>query len=186
MFCLKNGLVQVYTGNSKGKTTAALGLAMRALGHGFSVAFVQFLKGGNYYGEFKIAKKFPKLKFVQFGVGCTKTEIKGCHECKECFEKNLKNKQTAIKGLEEAYGMAISGKYDLLVLDEINFAVSSDLLSVEQVINLIKNKHPKTELILTGRNAPKEFIEFAQLVTEMREIKHPMKIGLVGREGIDY
>ncbi len=170
---LKKGLVQVYTGNGKGKTTAAWGQAMRASGQGLKVGIVQFFKGKGS-GEAKMAKKL-KLDIYSFCpvhpfFGGKRKELK--RECRE--------------GLAFAKEMIQSKKYDLIILDEINIAMKDGLMEVNEVLDLIENKSKGVELILTGRGAPKKIIERADLVTEMREIKHPYKKGIKGRRGIEY
>ncbi|HEA47134.1 MAG TPA: cob(I)yrinic acid a,c-diamide adenosyltransferase [bacterium] len=170
---LKRGLVQVYTGNGKGKTTAAWGQAMRASGQGLRVAIIQFFKGKGS-GEVKIAKKL-NLKVHSFCpvhpfFGGKKKRLE-----KECQE-----------GLTFAKKTIMSKKYDLIILDEINIALRDRLIEINEVLDLIKKKPKGVELILTGRGAPKKIIETANLVTEMREINHPYKKGIKGRRGIEY
>ncbi len=170
------GLVQVYTGTGKGKTTAALGLAMRACGHRLKVLMIQFLKGGIAYGELAAAKKLaPYLKIVPMG--------------RECFV-NKKNPDPqdvrfARRGWELAKESVSRQKYSVIILDEINVAVHYGLVSSRELLSLIKNKPKKVELILTGRYARPEVIRRADLVTEMREIKHYYKKGIESRIGIE-
>jgi cob(I)alamin adenosyltransferase len=170
------GLVQVYTGNGKGKTTAALGLALRAAGHQLKVLMVQFLKGGIDYGELSAAKKLiPHLKIVPMG--------------RECFvHKNNPDPmdiRCAQKGWELAKRSVQSGKYPIVILDEINVAMHYGLVPLREVLSLIKNKPQKVELVLTGRYAHPEVICRADLVTEMREKKHYYKKGVESRIGIE-
>jgi cob(I)alamin adenosyltransferase len=187
----KDGLVQVYTGSGKGKTTAALGLIFRALGHGFNVCMIQFLKGGTYFGEYESAKRFRKFKLMQFGVDCPWTEdMKSgnldCGSCRYCFDllkDDEKRSKDAMEAAKEALG---SGKYDLVVLDEINFVMNRKLIDVNDVISMLRKKSKGTEVVLTGRNAPEELKDFADLVTEMKLIKHPMMKGINGRVGIEF
>ncbi len=177
---LEIGLVQVYTGNGKGKTTAALGQVLRASGHNLKSVIIQFLKGGSYSGEFKafkaIEKCFPLIKIYQVG--------------RPFFinKENIPQKDIELnrKGLTLAEGIAV-GKNDIsiLVLDEVNVALNLGIIKTEEVINLIKNKKPDIELILTGRNAPKEIIDIADLVTEMNEIKHYYSKNIPSRTGIE-
>ncbi len=170
------GLVQVYTGNGKGKTTAALGLALRASGHRLKVLMIQFLKGGIAYGELLAARKLaPFLKIVPMG--------------RECFV-NKKNPdpediRLARKGWELAEQSVRSGKYDIVIMDEINVAVHYGLVSPRELLSFIKNKPEKVELVLTGRYARPEVIRQADLVTEMREKKHYYKKGIESRVGIE-
>jgi len=187
------GRVHVYTGNGKGKTTAALGLALRAIGHNLSVCMVQFLKGGSYFGEVITAKKLQNFNIVQFGEDCPWTKdveksIFRCGGCRYCFSIHGDDKKRALDALKFSEEIVKSNKYDVVILDEINMAVSKKLIDVKSVLNLIKNKNPDVELILTGRNAPKRVITAADLVTEMIDVKHPIKVSntLVGRIGIDY
>jgi cob(I)alamin adenosyltransferase len=188
----KNGLVHVYTGNGKGKTTAAMGLALRALGHGMKVFVVQFMKGGKHIGEYIASEKFLKnFTFRQFGRACpySKQMEKGlveCGNCRHCFLTDDKNKENARKGLETALQASSSGKYDVVILDEINVVLHLKFLPVKDVLKLIRKKSPNTTLVLTGRYAPKRIIEEADLVTEMREVKHPMNRGVFGLRGIEY
>ncbi|MEM3576910.1 MAG: cob(I)yrinic acid a,c-diamide adenosyltransferase [Candidatus Bathyarchaeia archaeon] len=172
---LEKGLVQVYTGNGKGKTTAAFGLALRAIGRGLKVYVIQFIKGGFDYGELYIADKLPNLTLKAFGMG-----------------KFIMEKPSAedIKSAEEALSLAEavvkSGEYDIVILDEINVALKLKLISLERVLKLIKGKPKHVELVLTGRYSPNEIIEAADLVTEMREVKHPYNKGYQARKGIEF
>lgn len=172
---LDKGCTQVYTGNGKGKTTAALGLAMRAAGRGLKVCFFQFIKGGGPYGEQLIADKLsPLLTIIQTGRPGwvnTKDITEDRRVAQEAFEKAKKN--------------LVSREYDLFVCDEINGAVDFGLIDTEQVLELIRLKPEKVELVLTGRNADERVIEAADLVTEMREIKHYYKAGIPARIGIE-
>jgi cob(I)alamin adenosyltransferase len=172
---LERGCIQVYTGNGKGKTTAALGLALRAVGRGLRVCFFQFIKGGGPYGEHLIADKLsPLFTIIQTG-------RPGWVNTKDISA----DRRAAQEALEQARGLIASGEYDLVVLDEINGAVGFGLVDVEQVLELIAIKPEKTELVLTGRNAHEKVIEAADLVTEMREIKHYYKAGVPARTGIE-
>ena len=172
---LDRGLVQVYTGNGKGKTTAAFGLALRAIGRGLKVYVIQFIKGGFDYGELYIVDKLPNLTLKAFGRG------------KFIVDKPSKED---IKSAEEALSLAESvvksGEYDIVILDEINVALNLKLISLERVLGLIKNKPRHVEIVLTGRYAPNEIIEIADLVTEMKEVKHPYNKGCQARRGIEF
>jgi len=172
---LERGCIQVYTGNGKGKTTAALGLALRAVGRGLRVCFFQFIKGGGPYGEHLIAGKLGSLfTIVQTGrPGWVNTRDIG------------DDRRAAQEALERARGIIASGEYDLVVLDEINGAVGFGLVDVEQVLEIISLKPATMELVLTGRNAHEKVIEAADLVTEMREVKHYYKAGVPARTGIE-
>ncbi|RII30834.1 MAG: cob(I)yrinic acid a,c-diamide adenosyltransferase [Geobacter sp.] len=172
---MERGCVQVYTGNGKGKTTAALGLALRAVGRGFKVCILQFIKGGGPYGEHLIADKLaPQLTIIQTGKpGWVNTQ------------DIAEDRRLAQEAFEQAKELLVSGGYDLLVLDEINGAVGFGLIDVEQVLELIRLRPERVELVLTGRNADERVIEAADLVTEMREIKHYYKAGVPARTGIE-
>lgn len=172
---LEHGYTQVYTGNGKGKTTAALGLAFRAVGRGLRVCFFQFIKGGGPYGEHLSCEKLaPLLTIIQTGrPGWVNTQDITEDRC------------AAQEAFAQARQILISGKYDLVVLDEINGAVAFGLLDEVQVLELIHLKPPHVELVLTGRNAPERVMEAADLVTEMRDIKHYYKAGVPARSGIE-
>ena len=170
------GLVQVYTGNGKGKTTAALGLALRAAGHRFKVLVVQFLKGGIAYGELRSAKRLsPYLKIIPTG--------------RECFvdKKNPHpiDRRCARQGWALARESVMSRKYRLVILDEVNVAVDYGLVPLEGLLDLMRHKPPDVELILTGRSAKPEVIRQADLVTEMKEVKHYYRKGVESRIGIE-
>lgn len=197
---LKKGLVEVYTGNGKGKTTAALGLALRALGAGLKVCVIQFLKGAKRYGEHKIAERLaPQLKIVQTGRGCIFAKSKKDVDCKECYKRysylpchiDPKNPQEvdyrlAQDALNLSKKTVASGKYDLVILDEISIVLKYKLIDLKEVIKMIKEKPKNVELILTGRGMPKEIIAIADLVSEVREVKHPFSRGISARQGIEY
>lgn len=173
---LETGLTQVYTGNGKGKTSAAFGLVLRAIGRGLNVFVIQFIKGGFDYGELHVVTHLPNLKMAAFGRGKLITETPP-------DEKDVELAREAFDLTEEIVG---GGEYDVVVLDEINVALNLKLIPLDEVIRLIKNKPKHVELILTGRSAPPELIEIADLVTEMREIKHPYTRGVSPRKGIEY
>ena len=170
------GLVQIFTGSGKGKTSAALGNVMRALGHGLKVYIVFFMKGDYPYGERNILCKLDNVTIASIG--------------QEEFvdPKNIKQNQMAQAGqaLKAGREAILSGQYDLVVLDEINVAAGFNLISVEEVMQLIKDKPEKVELILTGRLADPRLIQMADLVTEMVKIKHPYDTGVAARRGIEY
>lgn len=172
---MKNNLgkIHIYTGNGKGKTTAALGLALRAVGAGFKVYIVQFLKGQSY-SELKALKKLPEITLKRFG---QKSYI---------YQKGTAaDKILAKKALNWSKKILKSGRFDLVVFDEIFLALFFKLIKVADIIKLIKNKPKNIELVLTGRKAPKEVIKLADYVTEMREVKHPYQQGLGARKGIE-
>jgi len=167
------GLVHVYTGDGKGKTTAALGLAMRAVGQGMKVAFIQFIKG-EPCGEHFFAKRYDPFEIVQISVG-------------DSIKKSKKQlSQEAQHTLDYAEHEILSGKYDLVVLDEIFVAINQGLITVKQVLELLDSKPASVELVLTGRNAPPEITQRADLVSEMLMIKHPFTEGTSARRGIEY
>lgn len=173
---MENARVQVYTGNGKGKTTAALGLAMRAAGHGFHIYMLQFMKGKINYGELETAKLLPNFEIKQVGRPDFVSK-----ENPDPIDIKL-----AQEGFEYAKKIIFSQKYDVVILDEINVAMDFNLISVDDVVALIE-KRPKTvELVLTGRNCPREIVKVADYVTEMLEIKHPFKEGVQARKGIEW
>lgn len=172
----EKGLIQVYTGDGKGKTTAALGLALRAAGRGAKIAFVQFMKGSPIYGEITTLSQLPNVTHIR--TGRAQCIFRGS-ETEEDFAE-------ARRGLEAAAEFMSSGEYDLVVLDEINVATDFGLLSAADVVEALDKKAEATEVVLTGRNAPEAFIEKASLVTEMREIKHYYRDGVTARAGIEY
>jgi len=185
------GLVQVFTGKGKGKTSASLGLALRAVGHDLKVYVIQFLKGGAYSGEFLAAEKIPNLTFKQFGKPCPYSDRMrageaDCGNCRECFLTSEEEKKKSKAALAHAKKVSASGKFDVVILDEVNVALKKKLVTTKDALKLIKGKSEGTELILTGRGAPKEIIDAADVVTEMREVKHHMKRGGLGRWGIEY
>jgi cob(I)alamin adenosyltransferase len=173
---LKKGLVEVYTGNGKGKTTAAFGLALRAIGRGLKVCMIQFIKGGFDYGELYIANKLPNFTLRAFGRGKFIIAKPPQKEDVEFAEEALSFAERTVQ----------DAKNDIVILDEINVALDLKLINLKKVLELIKNKPCDMELVLTGRNAPDEIIEAADLVTEMKEIKHPFNKGTEAREGIEY
>lgn len=169
------GLVHVYTGNGKGKTTAALGLALRAMGNDLQVAMVQFMKCDQYYGEYEIAKSLPNFTLLPMGRDCLVHEGKAKQEDYDAAEAALRKAEELIQ----------SGKYDLVILDEANVTIFMGLIKVQDVVKVVKERPPRVEVVLTGRYAPPEIIELADLVTEMRLIKHPFDKGVPAREGIE-
>ena len=173
---LEKGFIQVYTGNGKGKTTAALGLALRATGREMQVCMIQFLKGGGQYGEHLAAAKLnPYLTIVQ--TGSSDWCRKGNPTTEDVCE--------ARKALALAEKALTQGCYDLVILDEINNAIHYNLVSVDEVLKLMELKSDRVELVLTGRYADERIIAAADLVTEMREIKHYYKAGVTARVGIE-
>ena len=176
---LEHGYVQIYTGDGKGKTTASLGLALRALGHGWKVLVIQFTKGdqGTSYGELISATKFlPNLDVVQFGMD----RIVYSHNI------SLNDFKEARKGLEYAKKAIAGGEYQLVILDEINICIDLGMIKVSEVKEILMNKPETLELVLTGRRAHPELIAMAHLVTEMKPIKHYFDIGVLARQGLEY
>lgn len=170
------GLVQVYTGDGKGKTTAAVGLAMRAIGKNLQVFMVQFLKG-RHYGELETARRLSdRFKIVQSGLD---TFVKR-------GEPSQEDLRLAHRGLEIAREAIMSGDYDIVILDEVNVAVDLGVLTVEEVLPLIDDRPEGVELVLTGRGAPEEFLQRADLITEMKNVRHFYDKGVPMREGIEY
>ncbi len=175
----EHGLVIVYTGDGKGKTTAALGMAFRAVGRGWRVLMIQFGKGSWHYGELDSVKRLaPDFEIVPMGRGFYK--ILDDHYTEE------QHRDAAEQALAFAQAQMLSGKYDLLILDEINGMVGAQLLTLEQIMRLLDERPEDLTVVLTGRNAAAELIERADLVTEMREIKHPYQKGILAQKGIDY
>ncbi len=172
----RRGLLQIFTGDGKGKTSAALGAVLRALGYGLRVYFVFFMKGDYPYGERNILSKLPNIEVVSFG-------HRGFVD-----PANIKpeEKEQARQGLAAGREAMLGGNYDLVVLDEVNVAVACKLVELDEVIRLIEDKPPNVELILTGRNADTRLVQLADLVTEMLKIKHPYDEGVMARKGIEY
>ncbi|MDO8671398.1 MAG: cob(I)yrinic acid a,c-diamide adenosyltransferase [Dehalococcoidia bacterium] len=172
---LPRGMIQVYTGDGKGKTTAAFGVAMRAAGHGLKVYVVQFMKEMEY-GEVKAAAAHARLITIR--------------QCGRAGHVNLGqpdqiDKDLAANALALAGEIIAGGEYDLVILDEINLALGCGLLPIADVLAVLRAKPESVELILTGRQAPAELLEVADLVTEMREVKHYFRQGVLSRPGID-
>ena len=176
---VRNGLTIIYTGNGKGKTTAALGIAVRAAGYHLNVLMIHFIKGSWHYGEKDGAKLLePFFEIEQMGKGFYKI-----------VDDNLpeeEHRKAAAQAIERAIQVLKEGTHDILILDEINVAHDTGLVSLQDVHRVIDAKPPTCHLILTGRNAHPEIIERADLVTEMREIKHPYQKGQLAQKGIDY
>ncbi len=175
----KDGLVIVYTGNGKGKTTAALGMALRAVGYNHKSCVIQMIKGSWPYGEMESAKRLePELELIIAGKGFV-----GIIDDKSPREDHVKIAKEAIQISKEKIQ---SGNYNIVVLDEVNYAINLDLIDVNDVLELIKSKPENLNLVLTGNHAKNEIIEAADVVTEMKEIKHPFKSGIKAKKGIDF
>lgn len=169
-------MFQVYTGDGKGKTTAAFGLALRACGHGWPVLIVQFMKGDPGYGEIVAARHVPGLEVIQTGL---KTFV-------EKGNPSAKDLDEARRGLELARGALRSGKYRLVILDEMNVAVEYGLVALADALGLVDACPDDVELVFTGRNAHRDIVARADLVSEVLEVRHPMMKGYVNRVGIDH
>ena len=171
---LSKGLVQIYTGNGKGKTTAVFGLAMRAAGWGMRTYIAQFLKSGAT-GEYCASVMLsPYVTVEQFGNGHFVTEY------------DYEQSRLASKGLSAVWSALVGGEYDIVVAEEINVVLALDLLPIDAVLECIGQRPPNVELILTGRDAPPVLIERADLVTEMVAVKHPFERGIGARKGIEF
>jgi len=171
----EEGTVQLYTGNGKGKTTAALGAALRAVGHGRRVVMIQFMKGRRY-GELEAARGLERFTIEQYGRD----------EFVDPKNPDPVDRELAERGWQRAEELIREGGIDMLILDEINVAVAFGLLELEKVLTFMKRKPKEIELILTGRYAPEKMIELADTVTEMREIRHHYSRGVAARKGIEY
>ncbi|MCE5333517.1 MAG: cob(I)yrinic acid a,c-diamide adenosyltransferase [Desulfobacteraceae bacterium] len=171
-----DGLLIVFTGNGKGKTTAALGMAMRAAGHAMSVLVLQFIKGAWSYGELAAAELLRGIEIKPLGTGFT------------WKKENLdEDRRLAAAGWELAAAEISGGDHAIVVLDELNVVLSYGLLPIEPVVQALRNRRPGLHVVVTGRNAPPELTEIADLVTEMREVKHPFRTrGLKAQKGIEF
>lgn len=177
----KHGYIQVYTGNGKGKTTASLGLAMRALGRCWKVLIVMFTKGGDDYGELKSFRNLSdeinnNLTIVQAGLD----------RIVYTDNKNDLDKEEVQKGWQLAKKAILNDEYNLIILDEANIAIDLGLIELEEVLDILKHKPEDMEIVLTGRNARPEIIEIAHLVSEITPVKHYWDTGIAAREGIEY
>ena len=172
----EKGLVQVFTGNGKGKTTAALGTVLRALGHGLRVYIGFFMKGNYDYGEYSTLSRLPNIDVSSYGTSrfTDPANIK---------PEEIEQARLALAAARQAL---LGRNYDLVVLDEVNVALGFGLVELDEVVKLIEDKPPEVELILTGRYADDRIIEMADLVTEMVNVKHPFDKGVKARKGIEY
>ena len=176
MNVLKNGLIIVFTGNGKGKTTAAMGQALRAVGQGLKVLMLQFIKGTWDYGELESIKKLdPDFKIKPLGKGFIRSKL---------------NDNEAIENINQSWEQAekeiLSDNYDMVILDEINYVIDFGLLPVDKILSLLEKKPERLHIVLTGRNAHEKVIEIADLVTEMKEIKHQYSKGIKAQKGIEF
>jgi cob(I)alamin adenosyltransferase len=176
---LQKGLVIVFTGDGKGKSSAALGITLRAFGHKMYVSFVQFVKSQSDTGESRAAERLaPEIEFVSLGKGFV-----------NCFGNTStldEHKKAAAEALTAARQRIHSASWDIVVLDEINIAVKLGLVDIKDVLDLVRSKPPELHLILTGRDAHPDLIAAADMVTEMRDLKHPYNSGVPAQQGIDY
>ncbi len=171
-----HGLTMIFTGNGKGKTTSALGLAFRALGHGFPVCIIQFIKGSWKYGELDSARRFADLlDFHVMGKG---------------FTWQSENLADDIKAAREAWDFAaktiLAGKHHLVILDELTYLIQYDMVPEEEILAVLRQKPKAMHVVITGRNASQGLVDFADLVTEMIEIKHPYKKGIKAQKGVEF
>lgn len=202
------GLIHVYTGDGKGKTCAAIGLALRAVGQSLRVYIIQFMKGGAYTGEFVSMKNFlPNIEAVQFGRKCVLEEkqlkLLGknadeypfftyvrddivCGTCRFCFVNDAQQKQFVSDAFVRAKKVLVSGDYDLVILDEINCAINLGFVVLDEFLQMLSKKYKNTEVVCTGRCAPEKLIEVADYVTDMKSVKHPFDKGVHARRGIEY
>lgn len=173
---MARGLLIVFTGDGKGKTTAGLGMALRAAGHGMKVLILQFIKGAWSYGELEALKHIPEVTIEAMGSGFT------------WKKENLdEDRELARAGWEKAANAMRLGDYDLIVLDELNYVLSYGLLPLESVMETLGRRPPDLHVVVTGRNAPAKLMEMADLVTEMRQIKHPYHDqGIKAQKGIEF
>ncbi len=174
----KRGLIIVHTGSGKGKTTAAIGLGIRAAGHHFKILMIQFIKGSWHYGELEAVKRLrPYFDIIPMGKGFIRfdkdgpspADVRAVTKTWELFIETMK-----------------SGIYDMIILDEINYVIHYNLLALDEVVSVLHMKPQELHLVLTGRDAKPEIIEMADLVTEMKEIKHPFQDGIKGQKGIEF
>ena len=177
---LEHGYIQIYTGDGKGKTTASLGLALRAIGHGWKVLIIQFTKGDlgtNYYGEIISASKLmPNLEVAQFGLG----------RVVYSSNINIDDYKEARRGWEYAKNAINSKKYQLVILDEINICADLGMIKISEIKDTLINRPKNIEIVLTGRRAHPELVSLAHLVTEMTPVKHYFNEGVMARQGIEY
>ena len=172
----KKGLIAVFTGNGKGKTTASLGLAFRALGHEHRVCIIQFIKGSWKYGEMESAKKFaPLLDFHIMGRGFTWKS-----------DDLAKDKAAALEAWEFAKNVIEKNQYALVILDELTYLPHYNMLDEQEILSVLRNKPPEQHVVVTGRYASEQLVELADLVTEMNEVKHPYQSGIQAQKGFEF
>ena len=172
----RKGLLMIFTGNGKGKTTAAIGLSVRAAGHGMRTCFIQFIKGSWHYGEMDALKRLSDLIDLEvMGRGFTWKS--------DDLEKDKKEAKNA---WEHAKKVILSCDYDIVVLDEFTYAINYSMVDLEDVVETFKKRPQRLHVVVTGRDAPDELIQIADLVTEMKEVKHPFKVGIKAQKGIEF
>ena len=172
----KKGLLLVFTGNGKGKTTAAIGMAMRAAGHGLRICFIQFIKGSWKYGEMEAIARFPEyIDFHVMGRGFTWKS-----------DDLDKDRALAGKAWDKAREVIVSGAYDMVILDEFTYLLAYEMIERKEVIEFLRNKPDNLHVVITGRNADPALLEIADLITEMKAIKHPYKQGIKAQKGIEF
>ena len=170
------GLLMVFTGDGKGKTTSAIGMSMRAAGNGMKVFFLQFIKGSWKYGEMEAFKRFSDLiDFQVIGRGFTWKS-----------DDIEKDRQTARVGWEKAREAILSERYQMVVLDEFTYTLLYDMLDIDEVLQVFAEKPEKLHLVITGRQAPERICEIADLITEMQPVKHPLKQGITAQKGVEF
>ena len=190
------GLLHIYTGEGKGKTTSALGMALRAVGGGLKVIMIQFLKTSNRYGELTGAERLaPGFRIVQMGPECLRlannpSADEDCVGCLQCHvnpdNPRVSDLDAARKALEFAEECLGSGEFDIVILDEVNYAIKFKLLTVDEVVDTLQRRREAVEVVLTGREAHPKLLEMADYVTEMKEVKHPWRDGADARKGIEF
>ncbi len=171
----QRGLLVVYTGKGKGKTTAALGIVFRALGRGLKVAVVQFIKGKWKTGEGAFAEKLPELTFLIMGRGFT-------------WESDdlSRDREAARVAWSKAAAIIAAGEHSIVVLDELTYVINYDFVALEEIMTALRQRPEHVHVVITGRNAPEELVEMADLVTEMKSLKHPFEKGIPAQPGIDF
>ncbi len=172
----KKGLILIFTGNGKGKTTAAIGITMRAVGQGLKVCFIQFIKGSWKYGEMETIARFPEnIDFHVLGRGFTWKS-----------DDLDKDREAARAAWEKAKEAIFSGRYQMVVLDEFTYLLSYDMIDREEVLRVLNDKPKDLHIVITGRDADPELLELADLITEMKMVKHPYKQGVKAQKGIEF
>ncbi len=178
----RKGLVLIFTGNGKGKTTAAMGMAIRAIGHGMRVMMVQFVKGNFPYGELKGVKRLaPAFEMSPRGRGCIRVV---CGRPSGATDEE--HRQAAHDAFNFATQVIMSDRYDLVILDEVTYVVNFGFIPLEELLTLLRRRPPRLHVVLTGRNAPPGLIDHADLVTEMVEVKHPYEQGVAAAKGVEF